>query len=475
MKRLSIRWKLTLWYGGVLAVVLTLFSAVVYTVMSHQLMERIDQGLNEELADVLSEVHRHQDSASLLEWLNRRFAHHEGFDFEITDSNGERFFANPRLIEQSLSFADASEGNSPPRFETLSIGAAGRWRIVAVQDTGPSSPLTVKIGRSLATFEHETRELLFTFLLTGPITLLIAVSGGYFLARRALNPVHAITQTAKRISVQQLSERISVNNPTDELGILAETLNEMIERLERSFQEMRRFTADAAHELRTPLAVMRNDVEVTLRSSRSGEEYCRVLENVLDETNRLTTMADQLLFLCRQDAGLQANRQESIPMDDLLEGVVVNMQLVAGEKGVSLKLVANPSHSIMGDPRQLRSVFYNLLDNAIKYTPASGAISVTSKADNGQLVVVIADTGIGIPEEHLAKIFDRFYRVDPARSGDENGAGLGLSICQSVIRGMAGDIHVVSSVEQGTTITVRLPQQSFTSHTPSPDNAKAQS
>lgn len=465
MKRLSIRWKLTLWYGGVLAVVLTLFSGVVYTVMRHQLLGRIDQGLDEELADVLSEVRRHNDSATLLEWLNRRFARHEGFDFEITDSGGERFFANPRLIERSLSFAGVSGAEPSPRLQTVQVDSEGRWRVIAVRADGPEGALTVKVGRSLAAFEHESRELLATFLLTGPLTLLIAVGGGYFLARRALAPVHAITQTARRISADRLSERISVENPDDELGTLAETLNGMIERLERSFTEMRRFTADAAHELRTPLAVIRNEVEVSLRSPRSSEEYCRVLENLLEETNRLSTMADQLLFLSRQDAGLQYRADEEIEMSGLLAEVVNNMQLLAQEKDVRLIFEdARPDpqadHRLKGDGRRLRRVFYNLLDNAIKYTPAGGEIRVTTRRDDGHLTVTISDTGAGIPPEHLPRIFERFYRADPARSGEVNGAGLGLSICRSVIRGMSGDISVDSTPGLGTAVTVRFPVSS---------------
>jgi len=474
MRRLSIRWKLTLWYGGVLAVVLALFSGGVYAVMRHQLLGRIDQGLGEELADVLSEVRRHGDSATLLEWLNRRFAHHEGFDFEITDSGGERFFTNPRLIERSLSFADASGEETSPHVQTVPVGSEGRWRVITVRAGGPEGPLTIKVGRSLNWFEHESRELLLTFLLTGPLPLLIAVSGGYVLALRALGPVQAMTQTARQISADRLNERITVDNPNDELGTLAETLNEMIGRLERSFIETRRFTADAAHELRTPLAVMRNETEVALRSSRSPEEHCRVLENLLDEINRLSTMADQLLFLSRQDAGLQPRTGEEVEMSGLLADVVSNMQLLAEEKRIRLILedgqprpqttsaaghrhFAGPAVRLMGDSRQLRRVFYNLLDNAIKYTPAGGEVRVTIRTDVDHLSVNVADTGIGIPPEHLTRIFERFYRTDPARSGDANGAGLGLSICRSVIRSLAGDIHVESRVGHGTEVSVRLP------------------
>lgn len=457
MKRLSIRWKLTLWYGGVLAIVLTLFSGVVYTVMRHQLLGRIDQGLDEELADVLSEVQRHSDSESLWEWLNRRFAHHEGFDFEITDSNGNRYFTNTRLIERSLSFDNASVDSTSPRCETLQVASAGRWRVIAVQVNGPDGSLTVKVGRSLASFDHESHELLFTFILTGPLTLLIAASGGYFLARRALGPVHTITRTAREISADRLGERIAVDNPDDELGTLAQTLNGMIERLERSFTEMRRFTADAAHELRTPLAVIRNEAEVALRAARSPDEYCRVLESLLEETNHLSTMADRLLFLCRQDAGLQPRSDEDVPMSDLLADVVSNMQPLAQEKKIELTLENNQPCLIKGDSGQLRRIFYNLLDNAIKYTGTEGRVSVSSELDNNSLTILVADTGIGISPEHQPKVFERFYRVDSARSGEVNGIGLGLSICRSVIGGMGGEINLESNPGQGTTLIVRLP------------------
>lgn len=459
MKRLSIRWKLTLWYGGVLAIVLTLFSGVVYTVMRHQLLGRIDQGLDEELADVLSEVQRHSDSASLLECLNRRFAHHEGFDFEITDSNGNRYFTNTRLIERSLSFNDAAGDTTSPHCESLQIGTEGRWRVIAVQASGPEGLLTVKVGRSLASFDHESHELLFTFILTGPLTLLIAASGGYFLARRALSPVHTITRTARQISADRLNERISVDNSDDELGLLAQTLNEMIERLERSFTEMRRFTADAAHELRTPLAVIRNEAEVALRAARSPDEYCRVLENLLEETNHLSTMADRLLFLCRQDAGLQPRSDDDVSIADLLADVVSNMQPLAQDKVVELTLENNQPCLVKGDSGQLRRVFYNLLDNAIKYTNTDGTVSVSSEVDHDRLTIIVADTGIGISPEHQPKVFERFYRVDSARSGEVNGVGLGLSICRSVIDAMGGEIVLESSLGQGTTLIVRLPLQ----------------
>jgi two-component system, OmpR family, heavy metal sensor histidine kinase CusS len=462
-KRLNIRWKMTLWYGGVLASVLTVFGSVTYLMMRHHLLQRIDQGLHEELADVLSEVKRASTSGGLKEMLDRRFGGHEGFDFQVTRATGERFFANPRLTDKALPLPNPTAVADSPNYMTAPIETAGHWRIVSTQTQGPDGFLTVQVGRSLDAFEHESRELLLTFLLAGPLTLLAAISGGYFLARRALQPVQSMAHTARQISAERLNQRLPVVNPDDELGSLAETLNHMIERLERSFKEMQRFTADAAHELRTPLAVIRNEAEVALRAPRTGDDYCHVLENLLEETDRLSGLADQLLFLCRNDAGLSPQVRDHMALDELLREVVGNMQVVAQDKQITLTLAENPACPMTADPRQLRRVFYNLIDNAIKYTNATGRITVSNRVTAEAATVLVSDSGTGIAPEHLPRVFDRFYRVDPSRTGDANGAGLGLSICQSIVRGYGGTIAVESTLGKGTTITVQLPREPFIS------------
>ncbi|MEI7685817.1 MAG: heavy metal sensor histidine kinase [Planctomycetota bacterium] len=458
MNRFKIRWKLTLWYGCVLAVVLMVFGTVVFVIMRHHLLQRIDQGLNEELADVLSEVNRAKTPESLKDWLDRRFAAHAGFDFQITRPNGERFFYNPRLAEKAWPLPTKDTNSSAPAFQTLPVEAKGDWRIVHVNIVGPDGQLTVQVGRSLAAYKHELSELLMTFLLAGPLTLAVAISGGYFLAGRVLRPVQEMTQAAKVISADRLSQRIAVINPHDELGELGETLNQMIERLERSFTEMRRFTADAAHELRTPLAIIRNEAEVALRLPRSSDQYCGVLENLLEDTNRLSLLADQLLFLSRQDAGVGSKANESVQLDALLREVVGNMQLMAQERGITLELTDSPPCVLTTDPRLLRRVFVNLLDNAIKYTGQEGRVVVSSEVAATDVTIQIRDSGVGISSEHLPHIFERFYRVDAARSGEENGAGLGLAICQAILRNLEGTISVRSEVGKGTTFTVTLPR-----------------
>jgi two-component system heavy metal sensor histidine kinase CusS len=459
MKRWSVRWQLTLWYGGVLALVLVFFCVIVLFVMRHQLLQRIDQGLTEELADVLYEVKRAGDSAGLQGWLERRFARHEGFDFQITDGTGDRFFVSERLLQHGLPLPEPIPTDEGPVFQSLTIGSGGRWRIVSIRAQGPEKPLTVQVARSLATFDHESRELLATFLLAGPLTLLAAVWGGYFLARRALGPVEKMSRAADEITADRLSGRIEIDNPDDELGALARTLNRMIERLEGSFTQMQRFTADAAHELRTPLAIIRNEAEVALRAPRTGEEYGRVLENLLEETNRLSNLADQLLFLSRHDAGLHQGKPEALALDGLLKEVVGNMQLVAETRGLELVLTESCPCKVVADPSQLRRVFYNLMDNAVKYTRPKGRIAVALTALDSCCAIAITDTGIGIPPGHLHRIFDRFYRVDASRT-DEAGAGLGLAICRSIVKALAGDIAVESVVGRGTTMRVTLPRTS---------------
>jgi heavy metal sensor kinase len=458
MRRLSVRWKLTLWYGGVLAAVLAAFGTAVYLTMRHHLLQRIDQGLSEELADVLFEVRRADDPRGLHEWLDRRFGRHEGFDYQITRPGGERFFANARLADTALPLPAGAALSEAPHYRSVSAGD-WRWRVVGVRADGPDGPLTVQVARSLASFDHESDELLATFLVAGPLALATAAGGGYFLARRALAPVHAITRAADEITADRLSRRVEVPNPDDELGALARTLNRMIGRLERSFAETQWFTADAAHELRTPLAIIRNEAEVALRSPRSAEEYGRVLENLLEETGRLSGLADQLLFLCRQDAGLSPPAREDVEAGELLREVAGHMRVVAEEKGVALTLAADGPCRLVSDGRLLRRVFYNLLDNAIKYTGPAGRVDVAVSSADGAVTVAVRDTGIGIPAEHLPHVFDRFYRVDSARAGDGAGAGLGLSICHSIVTALGGSITVDSTAGQGTTVRVALPNR----------------
>lgn len=458
--RLSIRLRLTLWYGGVLAIVLVVFGAAVYAMMKHHLMARVDDGLREELADVLSEVHRATEREEMLYWLRRRFAGHEGFDFQITTADGQRLFANPRLGERRLPIP----GRLPSEQNIFSMVDAEqqRWRVISRRVAGPETEQVVQVARSLETYDHEMGELLAILLVTAPVCLGAALGGGYFLARRALAPVDRMTEAAKQITAQRLDQRLTGVNSGDELGRLAQTINGMIERLERSFHEMQRFTADASHELRTPISIVRTEAEVALGKPLGEPEKQNLLGSILEECERLSRITDQLLTLSREDAGIGQAPREPIDIAEMAAEVAEVMRPLAEAKEQQLQVESGGAAVVSGDPARLRQVFYNLLDNAIKYTPKGGRIAVVTEMVDASIRVTVRDSGIGIAAEHLPHLFERFYRVDKARSRIEGGSGLGLSIVESIVTAHGGQVEMTSNLEHGTTCTVILPIRSAT-------------
>jgi heavy metal sensor kinase len=279
------------------------------------------------------------------------------------------------------------------------------------------------------------------------------------MARKALAPVEQLHRLTEEITADRLDRRLPVANAGDELGHLAQTINAMIGRLERSFAEVRRFTADASHELRTPLTAIRTEAEVALDRPLTVEAHQQLLGSILEECERLTRLTDQLLALSREDAGPARPTREPIDLTSLLDGVVETMRPLAEAKGLHLYLTRESGVQVYGEETRLREVFYNLLDNAIKYTPEGGKVEVELSRQGQAAVVRLRDTGIGIPEEHLPRVFDRFYRVDKARSREQGGTGLGLSIAQAIVTAHGGRIDLASAPGQGTTCTVTLPQE----------------
>jgi heavy metal sensor kinase len=317
--------------------------------------------------------------------------------------------------------------------------------------------MRVQAAVSLLPNDRAQRELVGVLLLAGPLALAGALGGGYWLARKALAPVDRMVATAREITANRLDRRLDVPQAEDELGRLASTLNDMIARLQRSFEEVRRFTADAAHELRTPLAAIRTEAEVALRSPRSPEQDGRVLENLLEEIERLTRLVSQLLFLCREDTGIGVGSFRPVRLDELVREVSDHMQVAAREKGVDFSVDLPAPSQVRGDPDRLRQLFFNLLDNSIKYTPPGGKVTVRSESPNGHARVIVTDTGVGIAAEHLPHVFDRFYRVDPSHSPQTDGTGLGLAICRSIAEAHGGRLEIDSELGEGTRVMLALP------------------
>ena len=456
MRGLSIRWRLTLWYGAALGVVLAVFGTSVYLMMRHALLARTGTGMSMESTEVAEEVARSRDRSTLGTWLERRFAHHPGYDIQVSTPGGEALFRSERIKTNGLPQPSDPIATDRPTFESFA-GPSGHARLLNRVVPGPDGPLMLQIAAPLAADDHELGELLTVMLLAGPLALALALGGGYLLARRALAPVDRMAAEADQITATRLDRRLEMPNPDDELGRLGATLNGMIARLERSFEETRRFTADAAHELRTPLAVMRNVAEVALRSPRDPEHYRRVLGDVLEEVERMTRLAEQLLFLCREDAGLVPLVMKAVRLDDLARESSEHMAVVAGSKGLALESDGLTSCAVRGDADQLRRLLFNLLDNAIKFTPAGGTIRVGMERADGHACLTVADTGVGIPAEHLPHVFERFYRVDPARGQEAEGTGLGLAICRSIAEAHGGHLRIESAVGQGTQVTLVMP------------------
>jgi len=315
----------------------------------------------------------------------------------------------------------------------------------------------VRVGTSLQPVEETLHRLLIVLLVTVPVALMAALAGGWFLARRALRPVEAITLAAQRIAAGDLTQRLTVPPSSDEVGRLAVTFNEMIARLEASFRQVRQFTTDASHELRTPLTVMKGETELALRRPRSAEDYQRVLESSLEEIDRMTRIVDELLFLSRADLG--EVKLESIPvrLDTLVEDIHRQATLLGQEQDVQVTLGTVTPATVQGDELRLREFLLNLVDNAIKYSRPGGKVEISLVTEGTIARLSVLDHGIGIPPDAQARIFDRFYRTDAARAHAKKGTGLGLSICKWIAEAHHGRIEVQSTEGEGSRFTVVLP------------------
>jgi heavy metal sensor kinase len=447
--RLSIRWRLTLWNTLALAGVLLGFAALVYALMAHALYEQVERPLR-------SGFRQLERDERLTYWVQELKEHNNIFCV-VYGPDGQVRARTEEMAAESVPAAPQPPAGEP-RLRDLTVPALGRQLVLEGRLRAGGQDCTVLLLAPLEEVDHELGTLLAALLTAVPVALAVAGGVAYLLARKALAPVERLRRSTREITADRLDRRLPVANPGDELGGLAQTINEMIGRLERSFTEVRRFTADASHELRTPLTAIRTEAEVALAQADLTADQQHLLGSVLEECDRLTRLTDQLLTLAREDAGVAGQVRESVDLSALVAGVVETMRPLADARGVGLQAEVANGVRLAGDGARLRQVFFNLLDNAIKYTPEGGQIEVRAEARGRDAVVVVRDTGVGIPAEHLPRVFDRFYRVDKARSREEGGTGLGLSISKSIVAAHGGQIEMSSTPGQGTTCTVTLPE-----------------
>jgi heavy metal sensor kinase len=453
---LSIRWRLTLWNTAALAVLLLAFEGLVYGLLRHALYEQTDRTLAAAFGQLEQDPRLAADPAQRLRHWVYEWKEHENLFAIVYDGTGAVLDQTEELPAVSVLPAPTSRPGTP-RLHDLTVPVVGRQRTLEGNVPLASGPATVRLMAPLAEVDHELGRLLTVLLTAVPVMLALSGGLGYVLARKALAPVQQLRRSTEGITADRLDRRLPIANPGDELGRLAQTFNALMGRLEHSFAEVRRFTADASHELRTPLTAIRAEAEVALRGPLDATDCRQLLGSILEECGRLTRLTDQLLALAREDAGRGAETREPVDMAALVREVAETMRPLAEARGLVLELEANGPVPVRGDPARLRQVFFNVLDNAIKYTPA-GTIRVRGERRNGAGVVAVRDTGIGIPAEHLPRVFDRFYRVDKARSRAQGGTGLGLSIAQSIVAAHGGSIALDSAPGRGTTCTVTLPE-----------------
>jgi heavy metal sensor kinase len=455
----SIKFRFTIWYLLVLAVLLSALSAGVYFYLSRSLYGNLDDSLElrstqlRSIPAILESIRQGEFQEELGEIVILYF--YSGDQLVEVSPRGISIPLSHELISQAIA------GTS--LFTTIQTAEGERLRLLAVPINisilGPPpgiQPAALVIAHSTKQIVQALAGLVRTLIIAVPLALALAAAGGIFLARRALKPVDKIAQTAQEIEESDLSRRINVNTK-DELGRLATTLNEMIGRLEKAFQRQKQFTSDASHELRTPLAVIEAESTLALQKERPSSDYQQSLETISQESRQMSSLIDQLLTLARADAGKEQWNFTEVNLGKLIGNLSADVEVLCQEKGLSFQLGQTQDLEVKGDEARLRELFMNLLNNAIRYTPAPGTVSVSFRREGQMAVVAITDTGIGIPAEDIPFIFERFYRVDKSRSRSEGGSGLGLAICQHIAEVHGGKIEVESQMGAGSTFSVWLP------------------
>jgi len=457
--QIPLRWRLTLWYLLTLGVILLLFAAFLYWQLQRSLYAQVDTTLQLAATQSLINVDAEGDRIAFQNVENlsdTARSQNEALTFYLLATDGA-------LVDQ-LGRDTAVSPQTPPQpgYVTLSTGE-DRWRLYTQAVTAADAAGWVQVVQNLDPVDETLEKLLTQMAIGVPLALALAGVGGLFLASRALQPIARITRTAQSISGSDLNRRIHYQGPADELGRLAQTFDEMLDRLQAAFERERRFTGDAAHELRTPLAALKGRIGVTLSQPRQVPEYTATLQEMEGQVDRLIHLSNDLLFIARLDQGQRPLQLEPIDLHDFLSAVVEQVSPLAEAKQIELNETIPDDLTIRGDIDLLIRLFLNLLDNAIKYTPEGGQVIVAAQLENKQVGIAITDTGPGISSEHLPHLFERFYRVEGDRArrrrgSGQSGAGLGLAIAYEIARVHGGQLTVESRSNQGAAFMVHLPK-----------------
>jgi heavy metal sensor kinase len=461
--RIPIRMRLTLWYLGSLGILLVIFSGYIYIQLVLELQAQVETAL---------QIAANQAQSNVVEKDGRLVFENTDVIDRIDDEFSLYLLSENGTVWDQLGRQDAPASHRPHRGFTVLEEEANNehWRVYFSRVSDESGQIKgwLQVGQSLAVVDAPIEALAHQIYLAIPIVSLIAAAGGYLLALISLRPIDRITRTAQEIDADDLSQRIDYRGPLDEIGRLAQTFDQMLERLQAGFAREQRFTSDAAHELRTPLTALKGRIGVTLSQPRDAKNYQATLVEMEHQVDRLIRLSSDLLFMARFDQSHQHEPTTRIDIGELLASVVDQVRHVAAEKKLTLDTDLPPHLIIVGKMDLLIRLFINLIDNAIKYTPTGESIHVSAERDSGFVRILVRDTGIGIAAEHLPHLFERFYRVEVGRARrvelnderyiqDHGGAGLGLAIAYEIAQVHGGQLMVESVIGKGTTFICRLP------------------
>ena len=465
MNTRSISFRLVGWYAGWLAVIFMLLCALLYLDVRHFLESDLRQSQSRRARQIANTllVHVKQTGEAVVasqtkDWyepeINDRF-------IRITRADGTLVYVSG--APKDGSFDPAEVPAFPPLSKTefsqkLKLSGGHTLLIAALNFKSSGNPdYLVEFGALLDPVETMLDHLFLQLALGLPLAVIIITAGGYLLVRRALIPVEKITRSAESITQHNLSERLPVSRTGDELERLSVSLNRMIARLDDAFQNSKRFVADASHDLRTPLTILRGELESFVSDARLGSEMHERAVSLLEAVVHLGKIVEQLFTLSRLDAGEAQTEWTQFDLSELARITAEQMGLLAEDKGTVIACSTSQPVPVKGNRVRLKQVVVNLLDNAIKYTPPNGAIQLRVFAINGHAVLEVADNGLGIPPEALPHIFERFYRVDAARSAESESAGLGLAIVRSICTAHGAEVEAQSTVGRGSCFRVKFP------------------
>ncbi len=456
-RRRSLRFRLAVWYAAGGTILLTVFSATLYGFAARRLA--LTPPLRQDLAEVSARLTVTPDRKIL--WDKKEVAPSAAWEagdpwFELWDGEGRLVRRLWPFTEKRLDRVPAAPTRGSDTLSVFRIAPEIPLRFLSTPYAGPETGWMIRVMRIHEPAADALAALLAIILFSLPLTVLLLVAGGYLITRHWLKPLEVMARQAEGITADNLGQRLPAGATDDELGRLAAAFNRTLDRLEDSFRTLDRFVADASHELRTPLTTLRSVGEVGLRRSRTVEEYREIIGSMLEEAQRLHRLVERLLELASAEGGAKTVHRERLRLDQFVTACVNEIGILADYKNQQIEITAAEC-SVESDPVLLRQALQNLIDNAMKYSPIGATIRLAVAAGNGECRVSVTDEGPGVPPEHLARLADRFYRVEDSRVRGRGGYGLGLAITKAYLRVMGGRLEVTAGEPKGSCFSLVLP------------------